>query len=371
MSLSPSAPVVSKRFSRRTILKWTLTLVILGVMGGWIYFKGDELQAKLREQWSESKLSFSEFGYGVFLLAFSIYFVSLLSTFFRWRVLITALGVPLGKLDCVRLGFVGYVSSMFLPGSVSGDVVKGGFFIHENKDRKLATVASIVVDRFIGLYSLFLLASLVGIVNLDVLGDTTQKGVSQLRMALFTIWGISLTGILVFLLFIFLPLEGKGYLTRLEKAKWGGRFFAKVLRAFGQYRRHPGAIVNAVLLGMVGHVGFVFCYYFASLALPGPGPTPPWQVHFLIIPFFMVFQAVPLTFGGNLGVGDVVLGGLYEMLGAMLTKGILASLFQRVIAWGVALIGLLWYVPLHRRRRHQARAMKAMPHPTEPHPAAV
>jgi hypothetical protein len=203
---------------------------------------------------------------------------------------------------------------------------------------------------------------------MNVLWDQDQAGIAQLRVALYTIWGISLGGILFFLCFLLLPLEGKGYLTRLEKVRFAGRFLAKALRAFGQYRRHPWAVVNAVLIGMAGHVGFVLSYYFASLALPGPGPTPSWQVHFLIIPFFMVFQAVPLTFGGNLGVGDLLLGGLYQMLGASSIKGVLASLIQRVLAWAVALVGLIWYVPLHTRMR---AGRKALASPGEPEPVEV
>jgi hypothetical protein len=122
-----------------------------------------------------------------------------------------------------------------------------------------------------------------------------------------------------------------------------------LITALAPYRRHPLAVLISVLIGMLGHVGFVLSYYLASMALPGPGPTPTWQVHFLIIPFFMVFQAVPLSPGGNLVVGDALLGGLYVMVGGLLTKGILASLFQRLITWIVALVGLIWYVPLHRR----------------------
>src|SRR5580765_480711 len=103
MSLPPAAPTAPRRMSRRTVLKWAVTLGILAAMGIWVAFKGGELQTTLSKQWDESKLSFSEFGYGVFLLGFGIYFLGVISTFFRWRVLITALGVPLGIWDSMRL----------------------------------------------------------------------------------------------------------------------------------------------------------------------------------------------------------------------------------------------------------------------------
>lgn len=341
---------------KRPYIRWIITLIILGGLAVWGFFKGDELYAKLQEEWSQANLSFSQFGYGYFFIGLIVFFVSVLSTFFRWRILVRALDIRFSQFDAIRLGFVGYVSSQFAPGSVTGDIFKAGFLINEQPGRKMSAVASIIVDRFVGLYSLFLLASLVGLLNITYVWNNEDKGAAQLRVALLTIWAIAGVGLLLLCLFLLLPIKGTGIKHRLEKFRFGGKFLSTALSAFGQYRRHPVALGESIVLGMLGHIGFVLSYYFASQALPGPGETPDWQVHFLIIPFFMVIQAVPLTFGGNLGVGDVALGVLYEIVGATFTKGLLASLFQRVITWIVALIGLIWYIPLHHRMKSTMKA---------------
>src|SRR5688572_5144421 len=62
MSSPAGAPAPHRRFHRRTLVKWGLTLLALAAMGAWMYFKGDELQAKLSDEWAKSNLSFSQFG---------------------------------------------------------------------------------------------------------------------------------------------------------------------------------------------------------------------------------------------------------------------------------------------------------------------
>lgn len=333
----------------KSLFRWFILLVVLALIGYFAYDKGQAFWDTLQDQWSQSKLNFKDFGYSWFVIGLIVFLLSVISTFIRWRILLHALHIPCSYADSIRLGFVGFVGSIFLPGSTMGDAFKAGFVWKENPGNRLGALASIVVDRFVGLYSLFLLSACVGVMNLSTILSYDRTGARELRLAFYVICGVSILGLLFYLLFIFLPLEGRGYRSRLERVRFVGKGISKILIAFAQYRRYPWAMVQAVVIGMLGHIGFVLSYYFASMALPGPGPTPSWQLHFLIIPFFMVFQAVPLTPGGNLVVGDALLGKLYEMVGALLMKGLLASLFQRLITWIVALIGLIWYLPLQRR----------------------
>lgn len=350
---------------RNRLLRLIVILLVLAAIAYFAFGKGQNFWNTLQEQWEQSRLNFQEFGYSWLILGIIVYLVSVVSTFIRWRILLHALHIRCSNTDAIRLGFLGYVSGMFLPGSTMGDALKAIFVVKENPGNRLGALASIVVDRIVGLYSLFLLSAIVGLINVKTIWSYESEGAHQLRIAFYIICGVSLGGLLFYLLFILLPLEGRGYRAYLEKIRFIGKPLSKLLMAFAQYRRYPWAMVQAVAIGMAGHIGFVLSYYLASMAVPGPGPTPDWQIHFIIIPFFMVFQALPLTFGGNLGVGDALLGMLYEMVGAKLMKGLLASLFQRLIAWIVALIGLIWYIPLHRRfKLMQADAM--LPSDQEP-----
>lgn len=342
--LSPLSTLFRKRWFR-----WLLVLLVLCVIAYFAYDKGLTFWGELQKQWSEANLSFQDFGYGWFILGLIVYLVSVITTFIRWRILLHALHIRCSYADAIRLGFVGYVGSVFLPGSTMGDLFKAGFIVKENPGNRVGALASIVVDRLVGLYSLFLLAAFVGLFNLDTILSTVNPEAAKLKLAYFAICAFAGAGLVAYALFLVIPFPAHGYSPRIARIRLVGHIINKILAAFAQYRQYPWAMVQAVIIGMLGHIGFVMSYYFASRALPGPGPTPDWQLHFVIIPFFMVFQAVPLTFGGNFGVGDLILGVLYTFVGGLELKGILASLLQRLITWIVALIGLIWYVPLHRR----------------------
>jgi hypothetical protein len=61
-----------------------------------------------------------------------------------------------------------------------------------------------------------------------------------------------------------------------------------------------------------------------------------------------VLQAVPLAPAANLGVGEWILHGLYQLVGKDFQKGAMVSLAQRVVVWATGLIGLIWYIPLRQ-----------------------
>ena len=346
---SESRPSILSRLFRHNGFRWLIILIAIAAISWFAYHKGQDLWGELKKQWAQANLNFQDFGYSWFILGVVVFLASVVSTFVRWRILLHALHIKCSYLDAIRLGFVGYVGSVFMPGSIMGDLFKAGFIYKENPGNRVGALSSIVVDRLVGLYSLFLLAAIVGLFNLDTIFSNKNEQAATLKLAYSAICIFAAAGIVGYGLFLVIPFEGKGYGARIARIRFIGSSISKILRAFTQYRRYPWAMVKAVVIGMLGHIGFVLSYYFASKALPGPGPTPDWQLHFLIIPFFMVFQAIPLTPGGNLGVGDLVLGVLYTFVGGLELKGVLASLFQRLISWIVALIGLIWYIPLHRR----------------------
>ena len=92
------------------------------------------------------------------LLALSVYLAAIIGTFLRWYLLVIALRLPFRKADAIRLGFIGYLLQFVSLGSVGGDVFKAVFVAKEQPNRKPEAVATILVDRVIGLFSLTILA---------------------------------------------------------------------------------------------------------------------------------------------------------------------------------------------------------------------
>ena len=77
-------------------------------------------------------------------------------TFARWHQLVRAQGLTFSLRDAVRLGFIGNVFNLVIPGAVGGDVIKAAFLCRMQPDKKPQAVASMVLDRILGLLGLFI-----------------------------------------------------------------------------------------------------------------------------------------------------------------------------------------------------------------------
>src|SRR5215469_409034 len=84
---------------------------------------------------------------------------AVLLTFVRWYVLVRALDLPFTLKDAVRLGFLGYLLNFVSLGAVGGDLFKAVFIARQFPGRRPEAVATVVLDRVIGLYMLFVMAS--------------------------------------------------------------------------------------------------------------------------------------------------------------------------------------------------------------------
>lgn len=291
-------------------------------------------------------------------LAFAVYFICLLLTFVRWQVLVQAQGLPFSIYDAIRLGFVGAITSLFLPGSITGDLVKASFIATEQK-RRVVAVSTILIDRVAGLYALLLLTSLIGMVFWD---EVTQF--ELLRVLVLFVWAVTGGAALAVLAILFFRAEP--LIAWLESFRWGGRQLAELVRVLQLYKHQPGTVALVLVLGLVGHVGFVMTFQLAARAVT---PQPPsWELQFLIIPAYMVAASVPLTPLGGLGVGEAMLGGLYKIIGAPVGLGASVALAQRTVSWLAAAVGLIWYLPLQRTLRMKLREVEEQRQPLEVEP---
>ena len=84
-----------------------------------------------------------------------------LLTFYRWWILVRALGMEFRLGNAPRLGLVGFFFNTLLPGGVGGDIVKAVGIAREQTRRALA-VSTVLFDRAVGLWALVWLVALSG-----------------------------------------------------------------------------------------------------------------------------------------------------------------------------------------------------------------
>ncbi len=85
--------------------------------------------------------------------------VAVLITFVRWWYLVRAVGIPCRFRDAIRISFWGYLFNLAPLGIVGGDLVKALMLAHEQPRHRPQGLASVLADRVIGLYLLFVVAS--------------------------------------------------------------------------------------------------------------------------------------------------------------------------------------------------------------------
>src|SRR5690606_20782144 len=80
-------------------------------------------------------------------------------SFVRWWLLTRALSLQVVLTDALRLGSIGFALNFVALGNVGGDLFKAILLAKEQPGRRTEAVASVIIDRLMGLMSMLVLAS--------------------------------------------------------------------------------------------------------------------------------------------------------------------------------------------------------------------
>jgi uncharacterized membrane protein YbhN (UPF0104 family) len=273
------------------------------------------------------------------LAAFVFCLAAVFLTFLRWYVLILPLGIPFRCRDAVRLGCLGYVFNFVSLGSVGGDLFKAVAMAREVPDRRTKAVTSILMDRFVGLYGLLLLAT-IAIVSTDLSSARSEIRLICRGAVFFFLVGTAAGLCLAW------PRFASGRLaTLLVQLPKVGRVFAELLAAFRAYRYSLPVLVGSVLIGVSVHASFAVGFYFLASGLFPASPS--LASHFVVVPLGMAAGGLPLPLGA-LGAYDYALSVLYATVPGGVpfsqSQGILVAVGYRLITVLIAgACTLVWF----------------------------
>jgi glycosyltransferase 2 family protein len=270
-------------------------------------------------------------------LAFVLCLFALASTFLRWRIMVRAQGIPLRILDAVRVGFIGNAIDLVIPGQVGGDVYKASFLC-QGQERKTRVIASILIDRAIGVLGLFLLAGAMGLWNWPATAP-------QVRPLIVVVWSALFFGVLGLGAVFSPPL-----LRSLERAlarRERFRMIAGDLHAMSlAYRDRKGAIALGLTMSTISHTLYALSFAAISAALlPHP---PSVSQHLQMVPLVLFTTIFPLPFGA-LGLSEQVSDELFSMIHH--PSGALSMLGFRVVGLAVACVSISIYIANARGTR--------------------
>lgn len=278
-------------------------------------------------------------------LAWILGMAAVVLTIVRWYYLVRALGLPFTLKDAFRLGFLGYLLNFVSLGAVGGDLFKAIFIAREQRGRRAEAVASVVVDRVIGLYSLFLLATSAILWHNQL--ATPQPEIRRICWATVVLTVVGGLGVAMMLVPGFTQGALSEMLAGLPRV---GPIFDRLIKAIRMYRRRLDVIAASLAMSIGTHVLFTFCLY--SIARGLPGDVPSLADHFVAVPLAMVSGVLPLPMNG-LGAFEFVMEYLYGNLAAAGTdvgsQGLVVALAYRVITIVIAMAGVVIYLGSRRQ----------------------
>jgi uncharacterized protein (TIRG00374 family) len=301
--------------------------------------------------------------WGLLVGGFVLLLTAVVITIVRWCYLVRALGIDFSVPDAIRIGFIGYLFNLAPMGIVGGDLLKAWMLAREKPGNRAKALASVVVDRIVGLYVLFLVAA-AGVFITGFWNYADEK-VHGICWAVLIVTLVSTVGIVLILLPGFLEGPLMRGLTRIPKV---GAAIDSLLDAIRIYRSkrlvllltslmtipvHSLLAISLFLLAMgLGFNNFPGRDYLAIYPISGilstiplpAGPAETGIVFFYMTALLRAIHGVEAQFARQQGIivalGDTVLSAVGKFARQ---QGLILALVYRLSTILIAPVGAAYY----------------------------
>ncbi len=310
-----------------TLLKVGISVAILAYL----------IRDALRDPEAVERLRTDPKNWTLLLGAWAVCGIAVMLTQVRWWCLVLAVELPLSLRGSFRIGFLGYLFNLAPMGIVGGDLIKAVLLAREHREYRTRAVASVVADRVIGLYVVFVVLA-VAILGLGFWNHANTDVRWACRIAVGAAV-LATFGIAVW----FHAGAGTGRavqaMTRLPRV---GPPVQKLVDASRMYHQRPGMLLAAGMMSVGVHGLFALGIYLITLGLPGA--RLPLSEHFVVVPLSTFASMIPLPAGPQEGAIQF----LFAQLADAGTKGLVVGLTYRIITILIALVGVCYYLGARR-----------------------
>lgn len=275
--------------------------------------------------------------WGLLAAAWAFCALAVMLTFVRWWRLVRALDVPCRFADALRISFWGYLFNLAPLGIVGGDLVKAVMLDHMHRGHRAKAIASVLVDRVIGLYLLFIVAS--AAIWLTGFSRIEQRDIQWICRLTYFITLASTAGLAVVMGMHVTGGRGTRLLGRVPRV---GPPLLSLIEAVRMYNRKPWTLCLASLMTVGVHGSFALGCYLIACGLPGNHLT--LAEHFVVIPLSSATGVLPLP----MGPFEYVLEFLYTNVpvagpAVAVGQGLVVALAYRLITVSIAALGVYFY----------------------------
>ena len=252
----------------------------------------------------------------------------------RWRWILRVQGLEVKFPRLFSISFIGLFFNAFMLGSTGGDVIKAWYVAHETHHKKAEAVATVVVDRLIGLLALFVITLIMmAAFHHRVFDDPKLFWFSMITL------GIVLSTVLVTIIGLWHGFADKfpGLRAWLQRMPHYDTL-RRMVDAYRVYASHPVVLTKTLLISFAVHF-----FSMLSIVCIGYGlgvHTASLVDYYLYLPIINSVTAVPITISG-FGVREGMYIKMFREVGVaepvalvMSLLGYLAALFWSIVGGG-------------------------------------
>jgi glycosyltransferase 2 family protein len=300
-----------------------------------------------RNQAALAQIAQAPKAWGYLIAAIALIGGSTLVTFLRWYLLVWALKFPFRLRDALRLGFLGLLSNYVAPGSVGGDIVKAILLARDHPSRKTVAVATVLLDRILGLLALFLVGAIASLTPIHVPNDP------KLKLCTLLLWVGSVSGLIGVGLMLLPATTSWRWVNALTRLPVVGHLLGELINGVKLYQSQPVVLLKALALSIVGHAGLISGFYCCALWMSQPW-IPDLATHFYFMPNAELF-GVLIPAPGGVGPLEAAIQWFYALLrpahvnqAQAEAAGLIAAIAFRVVTVAIAAIGGAYYFTARR-----------------------
>jgi uncharacterized membrane protein YbhN (UPF0104 family) len=264
---------------------------------------------------------------------------AVLLTLIRWYYLVRALDLPFTFRESLRLGFLGYLFNLAPMGIVGGDLLKAVMLARQQHGHRAEAVATVFIDRIIGLYMLFVVASVaILLTGMYQLSNPKIQWVCILAVAATVIGTVALA------LMLLPDLSGGKIPALIGRIPCVGQITMRLVAAVGMYRKRMGVLIASAVMSAGVHSLYTLGIYMITRGLYSQYHSLAQQ--FVIATLTAVTGVLPVSFGPFEYALDRMFCGVPLVNGGHMTpgQGLVVALGYRIITVLTAAIGVAYYL---------------------------
>jgi len=276
-----------------------------------------------------SRINFGEFCANIKdmdkLLVFLSFMLSLIMTGLitvRWKYLLRIVSIHLNFSALLRIVFIGICFSNVIPTSIGGDVYRI-YCVSKETGKRPEAFLSVFLDRFIGVYTLFLLSLFAMVFCLHIILEQYQLLYPQLIIIL-SFFGMSAFANRRMLSFVkTLVIQVRD---RFSEVVLISKLFDKIENVYSTlkyYRYRKSDVLKIVGISLLARLIWVIVAYLLALSI-NVSLSP--LSFFLIIPIVETIRMIPITLGG-IGIREGAMIYFLALFGVPGTAAAMISFF--------------------------------------------